>query len=269
MPVELGVRRRDEHGPRCGDAENGVLQRGQALLVDVLDHLHQHGRVVPGQRRIRVGQRGLPEGDPGLVLEPLVGDVERARGHVDADDLGERRFLLEHAQQRARAAPEVEHAPRTRGPERREHTAVALDGQRLRPVRQLGDQRFGLGRNVVRFGQPLERVRDDRPPPFEVPVGDQLPFRVSGEPALADPQQLVGFVLADPVVLVAVERGQQDVQVPQRVDDALRPGQPEIDVAGIAPPREFGVERDGLGLDLPAQRLEQLVDDLGAAARGQ
>jgi len=47
--VVLDVRRRHDDGIRLGVTEYAPLERGQPGFVDVLDDLHEHGRVVSGE----------------------------------------------------------------------------------------------------------------------------------------------------------------------------------------------------------------------------
>ena len=73
MRVVLRVRRGDHHGARPGRAEHGLLQRAQPGRVHVLDDLHQHGRVQPGQPLVGVGQRRLEQRQPLPLPRPASG----------------------------------------------------------------------------------------------------------------------------------------------------------------------------------------------------
>ena len=94
LRVVLGVRGGDQHGGGGGEAEDGALQGGQALGVDVLDDLHQHGRVQSGQPVVAVSQRGLEDGQAfalpvghSVQVQVPGGELQGPGGHVDGDDL--------------------------------------------------------------------------------------------------------------------------------------------------------------------------------------
>ena len=55
----------------------------------------------------------------------------------------------------------------------------------------------------------------------EVAVGDEVPIRVGGSHSPPAPEQFFHFLGADPVVLVVVEDGKQDVEVLEQVLDLL------------------------------------------------
>lgn len=50
-----------------GGAEYGVFQGGQPGQVNVFHDLAEHGRVIPGQPRVGVGERPLHELHPGRL----------------------------------------------------------------------------------------------------------------------------------------------------------------------------------------------------------
>ena len=52
---------------------------------------------------------------------------------------------------------------------------------------------------------------------LQVAVGDELALGMRGEPALAVPEQLLDLVVADLVVLLVVEHGDQHVEVREQV----------------------------------------------------
>ena len=256
--VVLAVRRRDHDmpGPRVG--EDSPLERGQPGLVDVLDDLHQHKRVQVREALVPVGQGRLDQPEPLTAArrhpvqpEPSLGDLERARGHVGGDDLGERVVAEQGGGEGTLAAADVGDPARAGRPQHGEHGAAALLGQRHRCIgrslligrgrpsgRDGYDQAglavrllIGVGHGVVErlrlgivdLGQPGQRGRVQAGPVRQVPARDQRLLRVPGEPARTGPDQLVDLVGADPVVLAVVEHGQQDVQVVERVGQPERP----------------------------------------------
>ena len=82
--------------------------------------------------------------------------------------------------------------------------------------------RVGVG--LVLVEQARERVPREAALVLQVAAGDQLALRVARQPALAVPQQLLDLVVADPVVLVVVEHGDQHVEVREQLrEPAARP----------------------------------------------
>ncbi len=145
--VVLAVRRRDDHRARLRVREDGVLERGEPGLVDVLDDLHEHHRVVAAEPIVAVHRRTVQERDPVALgiggprePEPRGGALEGLRRDVDADDLGE---APGSPGVRRRSAPAPAPMSITRRAadvgERREDGLGALDAQR------------GLGGGLVRL----------------------------------------------------------------------------------------------------------------------
>jgi len=91
---------------------------------------------------------------------------------------------------------------------------------------------------------------------------------MGGQPARAAADELVDLGLVDPVVLVIVEHGQQDVEVVEQIGHALGSVQAQREVPTGPPVGVLGIERDGLGRDLVAERREQPPDDVLPAAGG-
>ena len=175
----------------------------------------------------------------------------------------------------ALAAAEVADAPGARRADGREHGAAALLAERRRLVGLGHDPRafqrvvqvFRLG--VVHLGQPRERVPGELPLVRQVAAGDQLLLRVAGQPVAARADQLVHLVGGHPVVLAVVEDRQQHVEVVERVGQPHRAGQPDVQVARLAPVRNRRVERHRGRRDLPAQRLEHPPREVDPAPAGQ
>ena len=279
--VVLAVRRRHDHRARSGGAEDHALERREPRRVDVLDDLHQHGRVVAGVPLVLVGQRALEQLDAlGLALaHPLHlqssgGVLQRPRRDVAARDAGERRCPDEPLQELAGAAAEVDDRAGTEVeqdlvdgvvPLGVEGHALLLRLHHLLVLRGLD----GLLEVVTELGEAGERGAREPGAPAEVAPGDQRRLGVIGEPALARAHQLVDLVGALPVVLRLVQHGEQHVELVEGVGEPDGAGQPEPDVARVAPLRDRLVERDRLGLDRPAERLEEPVRDVGATAARQ
>src|SRR6185437_16938204 len=84
---------------------------------------------------------------------------------------------------------------------------------------------------------------DKAPPVLEIAVGDELAFRVCGQPALTVPQQLLYLVVTDPIVLVVIKDGNQHVEVAKEVLETLATRQRQRPVGAGAPDRELLVQR--------------------------
>ncbi len=281
MAVVLDVGGGDHDDAGRGVAEDDVLHGGQSGRVEVFDDLHEHGGVVAGEARVLVGERALEQLDPlGLALahplqsQPAGRRLQGTGRDVGADDAREGGLAQEAVEEVARSAAEVDHRAGVELAEHAEHRLVALGPQGLGAVSGQDAVVVGCrvesGRGVVaELGEPGERRAGEGRVVPEVAAGDELTFRVAGEPALARAQELVDLGGALPVVLGLVEHREQDVELVERVRQADRPGEGEVDVAGVAPLREALVERDRFGPHLPAERPEDALGELGSAAAGQ
>ena len=245
----------------------------------MLDHLHQHRGVQARQPLVAIGQRRLEDPDPAALLlghplqaQPPPGDFQRPRRHVDGDDQLDAAFGEQIPGQQAVTAAEVAHRPCARRTQRGEDRAAPLLGQGHGPVRAVqGEAALDrvvelLGLGVVDLGQPGQRRGGQLPPVGQIPAGDELLVRMGREPAAARADQLVDLVVADPVVLRVVQHGQQHVQVVERIGEPDACGQPDVEVARLAPLGHGRIELPGRGLDLPAERLEQAAQQVGPAA---
>ena len=170
MRVVLDVGRGDDDDGGRGEAEHDALERRDPFGVQVLDDLHQHGGVEPGQPVVTVGERGLEDRQPlALVIGHLVelevagGQLQRPGGHVDRDDVLDVGVREQVPGERAGAAAEVTDPARAACPDDGQDGLAALDRQRLALfflgfLGFLGDgvvELAGLG--VVGFGQPGQR----------------------------------------------------------------------------------------------------------------
>jgi hypothetical protein len=103
---------------------------------------------------------------------------------------------------------------------------------------------------------------------LEVAGGDGLAFGVVGEPAVAEAQELVDLLVADEVVLVVVEDGQEDVEVGEELAQGAGAGELDGPVGGHAPGGVVVVEGEALGGDGVTERLEEAAQEWFAAATG-
>ena len=74
-----------------------------------------------------------------------------------------------------------------------------------------------IGINVVIGHQSGERLAGEVALVPQVAVNDQVASRMGREPVLSLCQQLLQFVLTDPVMLVVVQNRQQDIQVCEEI----------------------------------------------------
>ncbi len=139
---------------------------------------------------------------------------------------------------------------------RREDGAAALLGEARHPFRHRLRNLDVVGIKIVDLGQPPERGPSQRATVPQIALGDQCLLRVPGQPTLPGPDQLVDLVGAHPVVLGVVEHGQQHVQVVERICQPQPTGQPQRQIAGVAPFRHGRIERDRGGRHGPAERFE-------------
>lgn len=127
-----------------------------------------------------------------------------------------------------------------------------------------------VDRSVIEVDEPLDRGVPEPSLVGEVAVGDELSLGMRRQPAGACAQELLDLVVANPVVLGAIEHRQQDVQVVERIDqtDAARQGQ---DGKGCgAPVGASLIQCDGVGLDGPSHRGEQALEQVrDSGHRGQ
>src|SRR5205823_5674627 len=87
--------------------------------------------------------------------------------------------------------------------------------------------------------------------------------------ALAVPEQLLDFLVADPVVLLVVQHRHQDVEMREQVLQAAFRLERHAEVAAASPLGTLLVERVGLRGDRVAERLEELAEEAFAAAAGE
>jgi hypothetical protein len=168
-------------------------------------------------------------------------------------------------------APEVDDPACSRLPEGGEHGTVAL-GVQVHPL--LDHRLLGVvaGGSLVLVGV-LQEAPEGRPgqDPLvaEVSVGDEVLFRVRGQPARSPGQKLVHLVAADVVMLVVIQHRDEDVEVRQQVGEPHGCPEADVEVAAVAPLRELFVKEQAVGFDLVAEGGEQPRDHVLAAAASQ
>jgi hypothetical protein len=126
-----------------------------------------------------------------------------------------------------------------------------------------------IGIELVFFHQPGEGLAHEATAMLQVPIGDRLALRVIAQPAFAVPQELLDLGLANPVVLVVVEDGNEDVEMGQQVAQAAPRGQLDAPVRAVPPGREVAVQGMPSGRHVVAARLEERTEKAFAAAAGE
>ncbi len=200
-------------------------------------------------------------------------DLEAADRDVRARDALEDALVDEALQQLALAAAQVEHAARLGLAERGDHRGeprLVEEHPRLDGV--LGAafaSSVSSGLALVVGHEARERHPEERPAVLEVAERDRLALGVLREPALALGEEVVDLRVAHPVVLLVVQHGHEHVQVREQLPQPARPRRARRGGYGLcAPLREHLVEREALGRDLVAERLEEPPEQrLPAAAR--
>ena len=156
--------------PGAACAEHGPLQRGQPWRVDVLDHLHQHGGVEPGQPVVAVGQRRLEQLAAAPAARPASGPAAAAGRGLAAPGPTRRRPTTWSNRGSASRSPSSAPSPQPRSPTRRAPRLGARPGpprgaaRPAAPGRPASRSRRGssalssqLGVGVVDLGQPGQR----------------------------------------------------------------------------------------------------------------
>ncbi len=104
---------------------------------------------------------------------------------------------------------------------------------------------------------------------LEVAPRDLLALGVRRQPALAVTQQLLHLGVIDPVMLVVIEDGHEDVEVAEQLVQRSRGAEADTVIGALAPLGELFVERMSLGCHLVAEWLEQPAQEAFPTAAGQ
>ena len=134
----------------------------------------------------------------------------------------------------------------------------------------VGRYLVGRGRRIGRVGRAIgcfnafrrEQLRErrayERRKIQQIPPRDELARRVRGQPFAPFRQEFIDFIAADPVMFVAVEYRNQDVNVAQHLPQAQAVvPQREVVVPARAPRRLRRIERTGFDFDFIPERPEQ------------
>ena len=70
---------------------------------------------------------------------------------------------------------------------------------------------------------------------FQIPTGDELALGVAGEPSFPMPEEFGHLVVANPVMLLVVQHGDQHIHMAQQVAQAQSAGQGNREVLAVAP----------------------------------
>jgi hypothetical protein len=233
----------------------------------VLDHLHDGCRVESLKPRIAVHERAVQQSDAfalfrrqALEFETGFGNIESPARHIHPDDVRKLVICKQTTQQLPFPAPEVKDARRSRRFQHREYRFEPTLVQADRSLQRTFLFLFAL-RNRFLFGvflgsQPGDRVADEPSLMYEVSRHDRIARRVRVEPPLATPNQLLDFVVSNPVVLLVVENWDQDVQVGEEFTEAARRTQRHSEQAAWAERWHAFVEWMSNGIDVVTEGLK-------------
>src|SRR5690242_7246744 len=104
------------------------------------------------------------------------------------------------------------------------------------------------------------------PVPREVSLHNGLFVRMRDEPTFAFAKKLVDLILADPVMLLGIKRGNQDEQMVEKILHARCSSQRDGIVGPFSPFWEFLVERMANRADCVSQRLEECANQAFAGS---
>ncbi len=280
LHVVLGVWRRHDHRARTRELEHGSLERREPRRFQVLDHLDDRSGLVAGEPPVSIHEGTLEELDALPLLlghllepEPIAGDLQGSMRHVDADDLVEGLLLEERSNELALAAAEVQDPLGAALFESGDHRSDAL----LVQADPLLDLRLFLGVRGLEFvgcrqlvsHQPFERIASQAALVLQVAPRDGLALGMRRQPSLAPANQLVDFVVANPVVLVVVQNGNKHVEMREQIAEPLGARDRYGEIAARAPVAVLLIEGVLLGAHLVAERLEEPPQECLAAAAGK
>ena len=236
--VVLAIRRRHDDDARMCDAEDRALEVRASSGIDMLDDLEHRDRIEAAQSSIGVDQRGGDERDSLAqrvghedAIESLLGTLELAHRDVDADDAIARRFGCERHDQISVAATEVDHGSHTLFSHHRDDGAHPRVLQAHRPFERALriDGLDGVFRNLpvtaVEGVQTRDRHARQRRRAPKIPFRDELALRMNREPLGAVTKQPLDLLVADPVLSLVVERGDQDREMREQTSDRRRRAQ--------------------------------------------
>ena len=231
----------------------------------MFDDFHQHRGVVPGQPVVAVGEGAVAQGDLGLLrfgqaADADAGAFQLGQGGLQPGDAGDARLFGQGGQQAALAAAQVGHGGGAQVFQRLDHGLDPGLGQvqRLFQLGLPGRLRRAFGRRfLVGGGQPFHGLLQQGRAFGQVAADDGFLVGVVVQPALAGAEQLVDFVFGHPVVLFAVQGGQQDAELAQGFLEGAGAAQGEGGVGAVAPLGEGRIQRGMVDFDLVVQGFER------------
>ena len=227
LHVVLRVRRRHGDCARTSRLEHHALECAQPRRVEVLDHFHDCCGVESAEPRVAIHERAVHQANAFTLLrrQPVelqarFRQIEYAAGDIHADDLSELVIGEEATQELALAAAEI----RTR--EAPEAFTTSNTASRRRSLRLIVfsidascSSIFAATISSSGCSSAVSLAMASRTSPVDAQVArnDGIARRMTIEPALSVPKQLLDLVVPNPVVLLIVENRNQDVQVRQQV----------------------------------------------------
>ena len=146
-------------------------------------------------------------------MKPRLGPVERPKRYIDPHHSRNGWFDHKALQQAALATTHIDHRPTARVDDFAHHRVETLVLEAQRRFESILGRLVslvplvGVSCAVGQAGQRGSRQRAKS----QVALGDEISLGVLSKPFAAATQQLLHFILANPVVLLAVEYGQQHI----------------------------------------------------------
>lgn len=271
--VVFDIGRGDDDVGRAGAFENDAREGFESGRIEVFDDFDKRCDIVISKAGVAVDDRALQKSEAFIVLSAWAGDesflrdFERARIDVHSGDFWDRGLFEKAVEELALAATEIENRGRSEG---FYDFGDAIDAEGMK-----GDLFFDFGLCGVFFGIAVVGFRSEAGEgftgettlEFEVSGDDPVSLGVILEPVLAFRQELFNFLLADPVVLLPVEDGDENEKVLEEGLEGAGFAEGDVVNVALAPVGEVGIERSGLAGDFVSERSEEALE-LGLAAWG-
>ena len=206
-------------------------------------------------------------------MQSFCGAFQSSHRDVQAEQAREPAISQERFEQPALAAAEIRDARSAHIVEGGDHRLDALLIEIHRALEACLDGvsagGASVGVEVVVLTQTAQGIASQGSLVAKVAAGDQFTLRMRGQPVAGAMEELVDLIVADPVVLFAVESRNQYGEMSNDLRQQRGRGQTDGVIARLTPRREDGVERFRGRLHDVAERLEEAGNELGTAIRRQ
>ncbi len=119
------------------------------------------------------------------------------------------------------------------------------------------------------FGKASERFAHEAMLVFQVAASDFVALGMVGKPAFAAAQELLDFVLADPIVFFIIKNRQQDVEMLQDILQTLFRHESDSPITAFTPLRKFFIQRMTIRGYCVTERLKQAMKKGFSSATGE